>query len=426
MSDIDKISTIFKKIYISLLDEFQIDINDEDNYIEFIKGDKEPQPYGCYISKKFEVDNNSYGYFYIHSYKDKFIQDKITKSFVKLINSTSNFQDNDFDKLENKVGEIVESIKRSLKKEIDVLLFKEKLNLIINLSTLGYEKNICQGNIAYCNNESDYQKLISLDCDKKQRIYFEDKNLKIIRKLLETTNENISLLIRSEDALNGNRYYVDSLSYIYNSELQISFIGKAHFKINYQDDFLIEYYDGDFFVKNKLKISVKDKTTIENFFNDGLKTNIFTDFLNDIAQNEETFHGAIIIVTDDEEFIDRMNRYKRSINVYDNNNTLNLFNIYDKNDNSLSKHKEALIKLTNVDGAIIIDPSGDIKSFGTILDGRAVCNGSRSRGSRYNSTKTFIADYTSSNLNKKYLGVVMSEDGPIDVFTTDDKISQDI
>ncbi len=64
---------------------------------------------------------------------------------------------------------------------------------------------------------------------------------------------------------------------------------------------------------------------------------------------------------------------------------------------------------SEVDGAILIDPSGQIHAFGVILDGQASERGTPARGARYNSSLRYVdaADH-------KVLALVVSEDGHVD------------
>jgi DNA integrity scanning protein DisA with diadenylate cyclase activity len=68
-------------------------------------------------------------------------------------------------------------------------------------------------------------------------------------------------------------------------------------------------------------------------------------------------------------------------------------------------------KLSNIDGAILIDEHGVCYSIGTILDGIATNKGDSSRGSRYNSSIRYYEQ------RKKYADIVViivSEDGMVD------------
>ena len=66
--------------------------------------------------------------------------------------------------------------------------------------------------------------------------------------------------------------------------------------------------------------------------------------------------------------------------------------------------------VTNIDGAVLIEPSGMCHAIGAILDGLATEKGDSSRGSRYNSALRYVN-------SSKYpaLAVVVSEDGWIDL-----------
>ncbi|HEX8657998.1 MAG TPA: diadenylate cyclase [Hymenobacter sp.] len=66
--------------------------------------------------------------------------------------------------------------------------------------------------------------------------------------------------------------------------------------------------------------------------------------------------------------------------------------------------------VTNIDGAVLIEPSGMCYAIGAILDGLATEKGDSSRGSRYNSALRYVN-------SSKYatLAIVVSEDGWIDL-----------
>ena len=71
----------------------------------------------------------------------------------------------------------------------------------------------------------------------------------------------------------------------------------------------------------------------------------------------------------------------------------------------------SVLKLvTNIDGAVLIEPSGMCHAIGAILDGLATDKGDSSRGARYNSALRYVN-------SSKYpvLAVVVSEDGWIDL-----------
>ncbi|GGG54716.1 DNA integrity scanning protein DisA nucleotide-binding domain protein [Hymenobacter glacieicola] len=66
--------------------------------------------------------------------------------------------------------------------------------------------------------------------------------------------------------------------------------------------------------------------------------------------------------------------------------------------------------VTNIDGAVLIDPAGTCYAIGVILDGLATEKGDSSRGSRYNSALRYV-----ESSRYPVLVVVVSEDGWIDL-----------
>jgi hypothetical protein len=68
-------------------------------------------------------------------------------------------------------------------------------------------------------------------------------------------------------------------------------------------------------------------------------------------------------------------------------------------------------RVTGIDGAVLVDPSGYCHAIGVILDGTAVGEGDRSRGARYNSA----AKYLVSAGNTPTVILLVSEDGMINL-----------
>lgn len=88
---------------------------------------------------------------------------------------------------------------------------------------------------------------------------------------------------------------------------------------------------------------------------------------------------------------------------------------------------ETINRMAAIDGAILVDYDGLCYSYGTILDGKAVVDGSVDRGARYNSTNAYVKSQRSNCflnwyrlIAKKhglsFIGVTKSEDGMLNVF----------
>lgn len=70
-------------------------------------------------------------------------------------------------------------------------------------------------------------------------------------------------------------------------------------------------------------------------------------------------------------------------------------------------------QFTSIDGAVLVDPSGNCHAIGVILDGTATTEGDRSRGARFNSAKKYLASVKKEEIATVIL--IVSEDGMIDL-----------
>lgn len=115
--------------------------------------------------------------------------------------------------------------------------------------------------------------------------------------------------------------------------------------------------------------------------------------------------GAVLIITNNAQAeANRLCSFNRGTKV-------NPFSIFDYTDITTG--------IAKIDGALILDEKGDCHSFGVILDGETIIEGSPARGARYNSTKNYIVGKNKLNNSDKYVGIVMSEDGMVDIFDPD-------
>ncbi|WP_156763144.1 hypothetical protein [Mycobacterium sp. E787] len=75
--------------------------------------------------------------------------------------------------------------------------------------------------------------------------------------------------------------------------------------------------------------------------------------------------------------------------------------------------QEFVGKVTGIDGAVLVDPSGYCHAIGVILDGTATSEGDRSRGARYNSAVKYLAHARDARMPTVIL--LVSEDGMINL-----------
>ncbi|MES2456284.1 MAG: hypothetical protein V4594_12105 [Bacteroidota bacterium] len=71
-----------------------------------------------------------------------------------------------------------------------------------------------------------------------------------------------------------------------------------------------------------------------------------------------------------------------------------------------------MLKLTAIDGGVLVDPFGSVYAYGVILDGIVGAHGDSSRGSRYNSAITY---HESKADEHQLMIVIVSEDSTVDI-----------
>ena len=420
-------------IYSRLLKIFNIPETANDNQVvklEFAE-DESKLEYEHLTSKQVIVKNNKYVFifnYYAEPLDNKEVETNLKYPFdnnaeIKniiishLCNTVTNVEylyNGAFDD-EHSIISLTKDINAQIQTVIERYLLND-CDLFIELSNAKYENNVCKGIIVlgHCDETNS---LITLSND-NEKIVVDSSNKRMIRKLLEVSSKDVALHISKDET--SNQYYVkdfvskDSES---NKDYKyvIVFLGYRHFQFYKDNRLFIEYNIDKFCLQSQIDIPDEEKNKIISFFkkNGSSKAKKTLRLISDIYKLGNDFHGSLIIFTDDEKFLERMHSNNRSTQIY--NKDLNIFECYNapkKNEDKINIIK----RLSCVDGAIVIDLEGNIRSFGTILDGRSNCKGRRDRGSRFNSAKTFIHDYIKTTKDKRYLAIVMSEDGPVNVF----------
>lgn len=360
---------------------------------------------------------------------DNFIENHIVGSIREyfLQNKSNLLQCLESLKEESKLFRAVDDIKKNTNISIDEhldMFCEKKLKLVNVLSATKYEKSTCNGNIVFFDDKSEVNYISSFKYhNDNQRIYFKEENKRIIRKLLEIATGHIALGLEKEQ--DEDCYYLKGYVNLNDDccNKKIHFGGLSHIEFYDENKLLVKYVDGNY-CKNEISMFTdKDLENIMEFFNvkDTINKDNFDAFMkysNDV-HNCDQFHGAIIIITDDNDsFIEHMISFGCGI-IPESSDKLNLFNIYGET-SSTNLKKELLQKVSCIDGAVIFDNTGKLKLYGAILDGLARSRAQMENGSRFNSVKTFIEYYHSESMinekNNKYLAIVMSENGPVKTF----------
>lgn len=105
--------------------------------------------------------------------------------------------------------------------------------------------------------------------------------------------------------------------------------------------------------------------------------------------------------------LDRLCRYKRGIKIKSK------IQYSPKENSDTGWNPEQILSITGIDGALFMNFAGKCLAMGVIVDGEAKTPGNIGRGARYNSIANYI------NLKKKgnYIGIIVSEDGMIDIIS---------
>lgn len=274
--------------------------------------------------------------------------------------------------------------------------YRMDVNLITALSCEEYEgnSNICTVYIPrkYMTRGKRHD---GLTIKLKEKIEFNFNEMRRIRKYMEIGTKQLSMVLDKNKEIIG---YTNELPRKYEGRLEVN--GKLNWKFyignlelvyssgvyrifdnfNKKEDFYIDLHNIPLFISNR------QKETISKI----------------IRKSQEQLHGTAIIFGNSEQIKDEARRlafYNRCIKISPVN---------------LNKNINALLNITSIDGAILVDFNGKCYAIGAILDGDMAMKGNIERGARYNSTVNYI-----KRQNQKghvFLAVIISEDKTIDIY----------
>ena len=259
-------------------------------------------------------------------------------------------------------------------------------NICNYISSLKYEGDFSVGKIVICKDDHP-----NIDIVLKLSEPVQLRNHRRVRKLLEITSDELHLHSDGIQITGLTRLVGD-----YNPQQENLFI--ASFTGSHKWEFL--HYD-------QIIINVKD--TIPGFQRPKISKPRFDDLLErtfqDISDksrmniwrivNKSTKqkHGTLIIISGEaEKESKRLEQQSTKIEP----------TLFDE---------DLIRKVTSIDGAVLLDPSGVCHSIGVILDGLSVPKGDPARGSRFNSAVRYV------EMKKgKCVAVIVSEDGMADLY----------
>ncbi|MGM0378197.1 MAG: DNA integrity scanning protein DisA nucleotide-binding domain protein [Bacillota bacterium] len=292
-----------------------------------------------------------------------------------------------------------ETIRRGAIRFINTSLNRSVLtnifNQINNISSLYYESNVSKGEIIVIdekyleNKHSNIEKIMLL----KSKVTL--KNKRLIRKLLEISHKNISLLSDGKFIYGigrlSNKEYQDDL-------FRFKFKGIYEWEFFYNDKKLLEVdYEKIKLPTNKVTYSVFKKRINELFDDMSIKniTKLYSVLLGATKQK----HGTMLVISP--------NARSETIRLKSQ-----CFRVRPKKLNA-----EIIKEITAIDGAVLIDTKCYCHGIGVILDGMASSKGDTSRGARYNSAIRYVETVNRNEGYSDCLAVVISEDGYVDLIS---------
>ena len=266
-------------------------------------------------------------------------------------------------------------------------------DVIGHLASQTYESEICHGQIGFVPSHVTDMDLHENAICFISPIEFTSANTRELRKLLELTQDNTSLLLKGESVIGvgPNTLTHAIIRFSGSSKWGLYIDENPIFTIAYNRCILKQPYD---------EINLQDiynKTFPET-------SDSFT-LINEIIEAAKTQkHGTSLIISNNAtRETSRLCEVQRGIAIDPIN---------------LAQHINKISALTAIDGALLMDNTGICYSLGIIVDGEAFAIGSAARGARYNSLLNYVVWKKVKDSDQQYLVIIISEDSTMDVFST--------
>lgn len=265
--------------------------------------------------------------------------------------------------------------------------------ILTYLSALKYEGANNYSKMVFYVDETNINLRIKLDSP----VQVDINNARNIRKLMEIATKDFYLEVYGGEVQSIVQLLCTDWARI------IEFKNYLNWRIFFDKYCVVEYKNGEIKLPNLSDKYKYIQNAIYQHF-EGRKSKEQIDALCKTIQYASTQkHGTSLIISDDaEKEVDRLYKAKRGFKI-------EKFNILDK---------ESVVKyITSIDGALILNSDGYCYGIGMIVDGEAVVRGDNSRGARYNSIYNYIAQKYIQGAC--YVAVIISEDGMLDVVSTE-------
>lgn len=305
--------------------------------------------------------------------------------------------------IQDNIDIFVREVNKSIDEFVENLFFNTFTVSDLNyLSLMSYESVPSHGKFCVISNKEEIDLLIPFD-SQKPNLEFNESALKQIRKLLEICRDDFVLILQK----NIEKQFYSILGFASKKELEtkqipiIKIKGKMHWEILYEDE-ILHFIKGKYQIKPEGKVEKVIDDLIEHFPCIEKAKAQMCSIINELITSK---CGTIWVFVSDKKPVEELCSYERGISLKkENNMKLTTDDIH-----------KYLIPLCRIDGALVFDEHGQLFATGTILDGKTKQIGDSSRGSRYNSTLTFVQYYHNVEHIDRISAIVVSEDGYVDL-----------
>ena len=304
------------------------------------------------------------------------------------------------------------------------------LNIILKLSSAKYEGTNNFGVIDfYIENKSvftkenidsinvEFDNLLSSEAEIvfKDRCEISEENIRELRKYVELSSENVSLMAWKKYELLYD--YLKPIHIplpwkVYGLRKKVSSSGR-YARLSFLDylKWKIEYSNNEEIVYDGVSFAFRQTESMKNEVDDQIRFCQFVSpekegkIINIVSLAQKQLHGTMLVFVENaQEEAERLGSCGRAIRIHERDFSTLL--------------SEYIYKITSIDGAIILDLEGNAYAMGAILDGQAIENSNRGRGARYNSGYTYV-----KNRDRPCFCVIVSEDKTTDVISNSDMFS---
>ena len=279
--------------------------------------------------------------------------------------------------------------------------YRLDINLIQTLSALTYEGSYINCSLIVPRFDIKPEKRTrksGLDVAFTDPIMFSVEHLRQIRKIVELSDKDISLVINSAGKIQGLTKDEPNPD-----ECKVRIWDHLSWTISYGDK-KISYYNARYHIHSKNKKVPMLKRSLGRI-TEGLTPEQLEKIETVIEAAAKQRHGTIIIIGSGFDIS------MESARLCDTKSASGI------SETDLYERSDLIRYLTSIDGAVLMNTDCICTCIGAILDGDLVTKGNPARGARFNSTVNYVRRRF---MKKQYFtGIVISEDGTVDSVTED-------